>query len=193
MLLNWAPDMSKLTLEPGKANTLIQKQAPMKKEAIESVLTPPSASDFNDTITLLNCSPTPAVETILDTETERRKEAARLLRTTNEFFYEIVHNGCGGVTRECFDLLEVICICASNNDLDPDLAKGCHYNLCWFASAILPHELIDDFLDSVDHILLQCPSWKAKSAILDVLQVSVFVNMPTIRHGCQMVIARFLD
>ena len=91
-----------------------------------------------------------------------------------------MHKSCSGVTRECFDLLEVICIGASN-DHDPDLAAECRANLCWFASAILPGELIGSFLDAVDHILLNCPSWKAKTAILDVLQASVFCNMPTIR------------
>ena len=136
----------------------------------------PSASDVQDTTLEKTAS------TVEDNqqEDERRKEAERLLQTMNYFVYYIVNRSCSGVTRECFDLLEVICIGASN-DHDPDLATGCQANLCWFASAILTREIIGDFLDAVDRILLNCPSWKAKTAILDVLQASVFCNMPTIR------------
>ena len=140
----------------------------------------PSASDVQDTSLETTASTVEDNQQEVSHVDESRKEAERLLQTMNDFVYNIVHRSCSGVTRECFDLLEVICIGASN-DHDPDLAAGCQSNLCWFASAILPRELIGDFLDAVDGILLNCPSWKAKTAILDVLQASVFCNMPTIR------------
>ena len=117
----------------------------------------------------------------LDTkdDDEKKKTAVRLLRTVNEFVCSIVRNSCGGVQAECFSLLEILCISVSN-ELEPDLANGCLKNLSWFSSAILSPDIINDFLDSVRHIVAKCPSWKAKTAALDLLQVSTFFNMPTI-------------
>ena len=58
--------------------------------------------------------------------------------------------------------------------------RDCTVTLAYFASTILAREVIGDFLSAVEGIVAKSVSWKAKTAALDLLQVSVFFNMPTI-------------
>ena len=72
---------------------------------------------------------------------------------------------------ECFQLLEVLCINESN-ELEPNLARDCTVTLAYFAFTILSREVIGDFLGAVEGIVARSASWKAKTAALDLLQVS---------------------
>ena len=58
--------------------------------------------------------------------------------------------------------------------------RDCTVTLAYFSSTILAREVIGDFLSAVEGIVAKSVSWKAKTAALDLLQVSVFFNMPTI-------------
>ena len=44
--------------------------------------------------------------------------------------------------------------------------------LAYFASSILAKEVVGDFLSAVEAIVARSASWKAKTAALDLLQVS---------------------
>ena len=102
-----------------------------------------------------------------------------MLQTVSKFLAGSLYRAFNGVKPECFQLLEVLCINESN-ELEPNLARDCTVTLAYFASTPLPREVVGDFLSAVEVIVSRSASWKAKSAALDLLQVSVFFNMPTI-------------
>ena len=89
----------------------------------------------------------------------------------SKFLAGSLHRAFNGVKPECFQLLEVLCINESN-ELEPNLARDCTVTLAYFAFTILSREVIGDFLGAVEGIVARSASWKAKTAALDLLQVS---------------------
>jgi len=81
-----------------------------------------------------------------------------------------------GARPEYFKLLPAICNNVSN-DFEPHLAFDCSNALAVLSATILPIEVIPAMLEAVLQII-RSSSWKAKSAVLEFLQVMLVLCLP---------------
>merc|ERR1719479_572908 len=66
-----------------------------------------------------------------------------------------------------------------SNEMEPHLAKDCIFTLGYMAQAILPLSVIPACLEAI-HQVSKSGSWKARASVLELLQVTVFLNMPSL-------------
>jgi len=112
-------------------------------------------------------------------ELGKRQIAIRLLQTVAKFLAGILTRAFNGPKPEYFKLLPMLCANESN-DFEPNLARDCAVTLAYLAQVIVPIEVIPSCLDAVEQIVDNSTSWKSKAAVLELLQVIVFSNMPSI-------------
>lgn len=67
-----------------------------------------------------------------------------------------------------------------SNDFEPNLARDCSVTLAYIAQVIVPMSVIPPCLDAIEQIVDKLTSWKSKAAVLELLQVIVFSNMPSV-------------
>jgi len=83
-----------------------------------------------------------------------------------------------GIRPEYYKLLPILCIHESN-ELEPILAKECNMALGDIAQAIVPASVIPTCLEAIQQVY-KSSSWRARASVLELLQVAVFVNMPSL-------------
>ena len=81
----------------------------------------------------------------------------------------VIIRAFSGTRAEYFKLLPMLCINESN-EFEPHLARDCTIALACLAQSILPLEIIPAALESVAAVA-KSSSWKAKAAVLEMLQV----------------------
>jgi len=82
------------------------------------------------------------------------------------------------VKPELFQFLGMLCT-NSSSELEPDLARDCTICLACLSSSILPPARLPTALDAVEQVA-ELPSWRARAAVLEFLQVSVFNNLASV-------------
>eukprot|EP00095_Tigriopus_kingsejongensis_P000186 maker-scaffold41_size498431-snap-gene-0.12 protein:Tk00186 transcript:maker-scaffold41_size498431-snap-gene-0.12-mRNA-1 annotation:"proteasome activator complex subunit 4" len=111
-------------------------------------------------------------------EYETRQIAIRLLQTTARFLNGSLTRAFNGAKPEVFKLLPVLCNNEAN-EFEPNLARDCKMTLATMASMIIPLETIPNLIAGVKDVLT-LSSWKANCSALQVLEVSVFMNLPSL-------------
>ena len=87
-----------------------------------------------------------------------------------KFLTGLLLRAFSGARAEYFKVLPMLCINESN-EFEPHLARDCTITLACLAQAILPLDVIPACLESITSVA-KSSSWKAKAAVLDLLQVS---------------------
>ena len=82
------------------------------------------------------------------------------------------------VKPELFQFLGMLCT-NSSSELEPDLARDCTVCLACLSSSLLPPATLPPALDAAEQAA-ELPSWRARAAVLEVLQVSVFNNLASV-------------
>ena len=90
--------------------------------------------------------------------------------SVSKFLSGILSRSFYGPKPEYYKLLPMLCTNESN-DFEPNLARDCAVTLAYFAQVIVPLSVIPSCLDTVKQIVETSPSWKAKAAVLELLQV----------------------
>eukprot|EP00094_Tigriopus_californicus_P000230 TCALIF_00223-PA protein Name:"Similar to psme4 Proteasome activator complex subunit 4 (Xenopus laevis)" AED:0.06 eAED:0.06 QI:66/0.84/0.71/1/0.84/0.85/14/306/1826 len=111
-------------------------------------------------------------------EYEKRQVAIRLLQTTARFLYGSLIRAYNGAKPEIFKLLPVLCNNEAN-DFEPNLARDCKVTLATIGSMIVPFASVPHLLQGVTDVMA-LSSWKANCSALHLLEVSVFMNLPSL-------------
>lgn len=129
----------------------------------------------------LNLGPGQDSSTTVDISEEfvKRQVAIRLLQTVSKFLAGIITRAFNGPKPEYYKLLPMLCTNESN-DFEPNLARDCAVTLAYLAQVIVPLNVIPSCLDTIEQIVDKSSSWKSKAAVLELLQVIVFSNMPSV-------------
>jgi len=77
-----------------------------------------------------------------------------------------------------YQFLGMLCTNESS-ELEPDLARDCTVCLACLSSSLLPPKTLPACLDAVDQVA-DLPSWRARAAVLDFLQVTTFNNLASV-------------
>ncbi|XP_047484565.1 proteasome activator complex subunit 4-like isoform X1 [Penaeus chinensis] len=109
---------------------------------------------------------------------EERKTAVRLMNTVCRWLVGQMGRCYNGVTPEIYRFLPYLCQLESV-DNDPELRGNCVATLAIISqSMVLPHR-IAAFMEAITQVA-HSSWWRARAAVLSLLQVAVFTNMFTI-------------
>ena len=95
-----------------------------------------------------------------------------LLFPVCKFLTGLLLRAFSGARAEYFKVLPMLCINESN-EFEPHLARDCTVTLACLAQSILPLNVIPACLESIT-LVANSTSWKAKAAVLDLLQVTSY-------------------
>jgi hypothetical protein len=109
---------------------------------------------------------------------DERQVGVRLLQTMCKLMAGVLLRNFYTVKPELYQFLGMLCT-NSASELEPDLAKDCTVCLACLASCILPPNTLSVALDAVQQVA-ESPSWRARAAVLEFLQVTVFNNMSSV-------------
>lgn len=90
----------------------------------------------------------------------------------------IINRSTNGNRAEFFQLLPLACR-LERCEQDDELAESCSALLAMIAQALTLADVMPVALDSIEAVS-QLPSWSARVAVLDLMQVLVFNNMPVV-------------
>lgn len=110
---------------------------------------------------------------------EERKTAVRLMNTVCRWLIGHMGRCYNGVTPELYRLLPHLCQLESV-DNDPELRSNCVASLALMSHALVLPERLPVLLEAIYSIGNNSAWWRARAAILAVLQVVVFHNMFTV-------------
>lgn len=116
--------------------------------------------------------------TILDPEKEEKQKSIRLFQAVCKCIGGCLVRDFQGIRAEYYKLLPMLCNHESN-EIETHLAKDCIFTLGYMAQAILPLSVIPACLQAI-HQVSKSGSWKARASVLGFLQVTVFLNMPSL-------------
>lgn len=134
--------------------------------------------------------------TVIETETPFAS-AIRLFKTIAQWITGILNRCSNGNEVIFFELLPVA-VRLERCEHDVELAETCTGLLSMFAQALTLPRCMQEYLDKIDE-LSNSPSWSARLAIIDILQVVVFHNMSIVlsRHEwvekVQSIVLRLLE
>ena len=106
-----------------------------------------------------------------DPEKEKRREAMRLMQTVCKCIEGCLLRDFKGPREEYYKLLPMLCMHESN-ELEPHLARDCSSTLAYLATAIVPVTVFPTALSSISQVAKANGSWKAKTSVLALLEVS---------------------
>lgn len=106
---------------------------------------------------------------------EERQAGVRLLQTVCKLLAGVLLRNWYSVKPQLFRFLEMLALNESS-ELEPDLARDCNIALACLASHMIPLAVLPTAVDTIESISAS-PSWKARNAILEFLQVCVFNNL----------------
>uniref|UniRef100_A0A0P4W4D0 Proteasome activator complex subunit 4 C-terminal domain-containing protein n=1 Tax=Scylla olivacea TaxID=85551 RepID=A0A0P4W4D0_SCYOL len=109
---------------------------------------------------------------------EERKTAVRLMNTVCRWLVGHVGRCYNGVTPDIYRFLPYLCQLESV-DNDPELRGNCIATLAILSQAVVLPSRISSLIATVTQIA-QNSWWRARAAVLSLLQVAVFTNMFTI-------------
>merc|ERR1719266_1770411 len=109
---------------------------------------------------------------------EEKQKAIRLLQAVCKCIGGCLVRDFRGIRAEYYKLLPMLCNHESN-EMEPHLAKDCIYTLGYMAQANVPIPVIPACLEAI-HQVSKSGSWKARASVLEFLQVTVFLNMPSL-------------
>jgi len=115
----------------------------------------------------------------LSVKWEERQSGVRLLQTMCKLIAGVLLRNWYTIKPELFQLLEMLALNESS-ELEPDLGQDCNLALACLSTCILPTDVIQTALTAVENVA-NSSSWKAKSAILEFLQVIVFWNFASFK------------
>ncbi|CAL4088618.1 unnamed protein product [Meganyctiphanes norvegica] len=110
---------------------------------------------------------------------EERKKTVRLMNTVCRWLIGHMGRCYNGVTPELYRLLPHLCQLESV-DNDPELRSNCVASLALMSHALVLPERLPALLEAIHSIANNSAWWRARAAILAVLQVVVFHNMFTV-------------
>jgi len=116
--------------------------------------------------------------TALDPEKEEKQKTIRLFQAVCKCIGGCLVRDFQGIRAEYYKLLPMLCNHESN-EIETHLAKDCIFTLGYMAQAILPLSVIPACLEAI-HQVSKSGSWKARASVLELLQVTVFLNMPSL-------------
>ncbi|KAG7163660.1 Proteasome activator complex subunit 4-like [Homarus americanus] len=109
---------------------------------------------------------------------EERKATVRLMNTVCRWLVGQMGRSYNGVTPEIYRFLPHLCQLESV-DNDPELRGNCVATLAVISQALVLPSRIPALMDSVTQVA-KSSWWRARAAVLSLLQVAVFTNMFTI-------------
>ncbi|XP_050688195.1 proteasome activator complex subunit 4-like isoform X2 [Eriocheir sinensis] len=109
---------------------------------------------------------------------EERKTAVRLMNTVCRWLVGQIGRCYNGVTPEIYRFLPYLCQLESV-DNDPELRGNCVATLAVLSQALVLPSRIPALITTIAQIA-QSSWWRARAAVLSLLQVAVFTNMFTI-------------
>jgi len=109
---------------------------------------------------------------------KEKQKAIRLLQAVCKCIGGCLVRDFRGVRPEYYKLLPMLCNHESN-EIETHLAKDCIATLGYLAQAILPLHVIPTCLEAISQVY-KSGSWKARASVLELLQVTVFLNMPSL-------------
>jgi len=113
----------------------------------------------------------------LDPEKEEKQKAIRLLQAVCKCITGCLVRDFRGIRAEYYKLLPMLCN-HDTNENEPHLARDCLFTLGYMAQSILPMGVIPACLEAITQVS-KSGSWKARASVLELLQVTVFLNMPS--------------
>jgi len=102
---------------------------------------------------------------------EERQAGVRLLQTVCKLLAGVLLRNWYSVKPQLFRFLEMLALNESS-ELEPDLARDCNIALACLASHMIPLAVLPTAVDTIESIS-SSPSWKARGAILEFLQVAI--------------------
>ncbi|XP_058119346.1 proteasome activator complex subunit 4B-like [Anopheles coustani] len=105
-------------------------------------------------------------------------KAVRLFKTVAHWITHTIHRCSNGNEKEYFELLPIACR-LERSEQDQELSDICKRLLTFVSQALTLPDCMDAALSKIDEIS-KMSFWSARQAIIDVLQVQVFYNMPII-------------
>lgn len=109
---------------------------------------------------------------------EEKKGTVRLMNTVCRWLVGQMGRCYSGVTPEMYKFLPYLCQLESV-DNDPELRSNCIATLAVISQALVLPSRIPALLDAITQVT-QSSWWRARGAVLSVLQVAVFTNMFTV-------------
>lgn len=118
-------------------------------------------------------------DTDLEKKWEDRQSGVRLLQTMCKLIAGVLLRNWYTIKPGLFQLLEMLAI-NENSELEPDLAQDCNLAMACLATCILPCEVIPTALNAIESVS-NSSSWKAKTSLLEFLQIIVFWNFASFK------------
>ncbi|XP_068219564.1 proteasome activator complex subunit 4-like isoform X1 [Palaemon carinicauda] len=118
---------------------------------------------------------------IVASGTEERKAAIRLMNTLCRWLVGQMGRSYNGISPEMYRFLPHLCQLESV-DNDPELRNNCVAALALMSQGLVIPERIPALLEAVSQVA-QSSWWRARAAVLSLLQVAVFTNMFTILNN----------
>lgn len=141
---------------------------PKKKEFIEELL---------PRINILIESEVLDKEKIISEPNSEFSSAIRLFKTISQFVMGVI-NRCTNLNEDIFfELIPVTIRLQNLFDEDPELHEHCCGLLAMISQALILPKSIDSFLTKIEEVS-SSTFWSSRVSSLDILQVSVFHNMP---------------
>ncbi|XP_071746308.1 LOW QUALITY PROTEIN: proteasome activator complex subunit 4 [Lepeophtheirus salmonis] len=109
-------------------------------------------------------------------ESSELQKGMRLLQTVSKFVTCIITRGLSEIRIDYFNLLPMLCVHQANS-FELSLAQDCTDSLAALSQSILPSNIVPEWIQAMEKTST-LSSWKARLALLEFLQVSVFCNFP---------------
>merc|ERR1719481_597357 len=106
---------------------------------------------------------------------ESRQQGVRLLQTVCKLIAGVLLRNWYSIKPQLYQFLPMLALNESS-ELEPELARDCNIALACMATAIVPVKCLPVTVSSLDSVTDNC-SWRAKTAMLEFLQVCVFTNL----------------
>ncbi|CAB4067874.1 PSME4 [Lepeophtheirus salmonis] len=110
-------------------------------------------------------------------ESSELQKGMRLLQTVSKFVTCIITRGLSEIRIDYFNLLPMLCVHQANS-FELSLAQDCTDSLAALSQSILPSNIVPEWIQAMEEKTSTLSSWKARLALLEFLQVSVFCNFP---------------
>ncbi|KAK7086905.1 Proteasome activator complex subunit 4 [Halocaridina rubra] len=110
--------------------------------------------------------------------TEERKVAVRLMNTVCRWLVGQMGRSYNGITPEMYRFLPHLCQLESV-DNDPELRNNCVATLALISQAMVIPKRLPALMEAISQVA-HSSWWRARAAVLSLLQVAVFTNMFTI-------------
>lgn len=113
-----------------------------------------------------------------DLQSTEYDQAVRLFKTVCQWFVGVLNRNTNGNIVEYWELLPFACR-LERCETDAELAETCTSLLAMISQALTLEDCMGAALNKIEYVSV-LTSWSARLAVIDVLQVLVFNNMPIV-------------